>query len=235
MIPDTKWKSRVQENLLSLYLRLNGYFITGFIMHSAKRGQNLTEIDLLAVRFPYNTEPERQVGTDISLETSNDAIDLAICEVKSRGQQLQFNRTLLASPDRIAGVLRWAGVYQEQEIVELAPQVLKALSTDNQFSAEIPCIVGPRQTRIRGLLCCPELNSRRNNQPRFLTGATILGFISRCLCPTEQRSTCATRYDFSLWGPYEDIVRYIKSTDPEDFGTINDLYAYLDKQMRLTQ
>jgi hypothetical protein len=39
------------------------------------------------------------------LETSDQLIDLVICEVKSKGQKLQFNRALHISSDPIARVL----------------------------------------------------------------------------------------------------------------------------------
>jgi hypothetical protein len=224
---DAKWKSQVQERLLSLYLRLNGFFVTGFIVHSPIEGQNLAEIDLLAVRFPHNREPEREVEADPYLQTSNEVIDLVICEAKSSGKQLQFNQALLASPDRVACLLRWAGIYQEQEVLELAPRFLAALSPTNPPRNEVPCVVGPQQTRVRGLLCCPERDMRRDNQAWFLTGSAMLGFISRCLCPSAPRLTCATTYDFGLWGQHEGIVRYIKDRGPEKFGTVKDLYAYL--------
>ncbi|MEK6550160.1 MAG: hypothetical protein AABZ50_00790 [Pseudomonadota bacterium] len=228
---DTKWKSRAQEELLALYLRLNGFFVTGFIVHSPIHGQNATEVDLLAVRFPYNKEPERQVDPDVVLETSDQVIDLAICEVKSRGQQLQFNQALLASPDRVACVLRWAGIYNEGEIQGLASQVQAALSPSNPPKPIIPSVSGPRQTRVRGLLCSPERDTRRNNQAWFLQGSAILSYISRCLCPPVPRSTCATTYDFGSWGQYEGIVRYIKDRGPNNHGTVGELYAHLQKAL----
>ena len=77
---------------MSLYLRLNGFFVTGFIVHSPLHGQNRVELDALALRLPYNCEPERQIGPDPVLELSEKYTDLAICEVKSKGQQLQFNQ-----------------------------------------------------------------------------------------------------------------------------------------------
>ncbi len=228
---DAKWKSQVQEELLSLYLRLNGFFITGFIVHSPIHGQNVTEIDMLAVRFPYNKEPERQVQSDPLLETSDQLVDLVICEVKSSGQQLQFNRALVAAPDTIARLLRWAGMFQETEIAALAPQVQSALSPANPLKSDIPSVIGPRQKRIRGLLCSPERKDRRNNQAWFLTGSAMFDYISRCLCPPVPRSTCATTYDFGLWGAYEHTVRYFKERGQSETGDMKQLYEYLQKAL----
>ena len=224
---DAKKKSRVQEELLSLYLRLNGFFVTGFIVHSPIRGWNETEVDVLAVRFPYNREPERQVEPDPVLETSDQLIDLAICEVKGGSKQPHFNTPLLASSDCIASLLRWAGMYQESEIGTLASQVQAALSSTNPPRSAIPCVLGPRQTRVRGLLCCPDRDTRRNNQAWFLSGPAMLSYISRCLCPSVPRSTCATTYDFVLWGQFEGIVRHIKDRGSNNQGTMDDLYAKL--------
>ncbi|MHB8697736.1 MAG: hypothetical protein ACYC9J_06820 [Sulfuricaulis sp.] len=222
----------MQEELLALYLRLNGFFVTGFIVHSPIHGRTAAEVDLLAVRFPHNSEPERQLTPDTVLEPSDEVVDLTICEVKSKGQQLRFNEALLASPDRIAGVLRWAGLYDETEVQTLAPQVHSALLPTNLPTSTIPSIAGPRKTRVRGLLCSPERDTRRDNQPWFLPGSTLLSYISRCLCPPIPRSTCATTYDFGLWGQFEDIVRCIKDRGPNNHGTMRELYACLQKAQR---
>lgn len=224
---DAKLMSRTQEELLSLYLRLNGFFVTSFIVHSPIHGRNVTEVDVLAVRFPFSKEPERQVEPDPLLETSDKFVDLAICEVKSAGQQLQFNQALRMSPDSVACLLRWAGMHQEEEIQVLAPQVQTALSPSNPPKHTIPSVFGPRQTRVRGFLCSPERDTPRKNQAWFLPGSAMLQYISRCLCPAVARSTCATTYDFGLWGQYEGIVRYIKNRGPDNAGTIQELYEHL--------
>ena len=53
-------KSSVQEDLVALYLRLNRFFVTRFIVHSPVYDENRTEIDGLALRLPFNSEPERE-------------------------------------------------------------------------------------------------------------------------------------------------------------------------------
>ena len=57
--------SDLQELLAALYLRLNGYFPSGFIAHASVG--NLTEIDILAVRFPDHRELEREVEPCVHL------------------------------------------------------------------------------------------------------------------------------------------------------------------------
>ena len=49
-------RPHVQEALVHLYLRLNGYFVSGFIVHSSDHGKNKTQIDALAVRHSFNSE-----------------------------------------------------------------------------------------------------------------------------------------------------------------------------------
>jgi hypothetical protein len=46
-------KSEVQEHLSTLYLRLNGFFVSGFIVHAQPGAEqsNKTQLDALAIRF----------------------------------------------------------------------------------------------------------------------------------------------------------------------------------------
>src|ERR1035437_5096815 len=72
---------------------------SGFIVHSPVAWRNKTEIDVLAVRFPKNAEPERGVSAAEELVAADGVIDIVIGEVKSRGRQLQFNEALRQSCD----------------------------------------------------------------------------------------------------------------------------------------
>ncbi len=67
-------KSDLQEVLTALYLRLNGYLASGYIAHA--HVGNLTEIDIIAVRFPGHKEPEREVSPCKYLRPPSDRIDL---------------------------------------------------------------------------------------------------------------------------------------------------------------
>lgn len=224
-----KARTKCQESLLSLYLRLNGFFVTGFIVHSPIHGRNKTEVDALAVRFPYSAEPERQIDSDKLLDLSNTHVDLLICEVKSRAQKLHFNSALINSSETIAGVLRWAGLFLEAELPDLALRVQNVLMPCSPPCTEIPTIIGPRLTRVRGLICSPErISQRPNQQPWFLSGPAMLDYTWRCVSPQIQRSSCATTYDFGLWGDnYEQLVRYLKGRGSKGPGSIEDLYANL--------
>ncbi len=224
-----KQKSQIQENLLSLYLRLNGYFVTGFIVHSPDHGRVATEIDVLGVRFPYSREPERLVEPDALLNLSPSKIELVICEVKSQGKPLQFNQALLDSPERVASIIRWAGLYQEESIEKLALEVYESFKTESLRRDCPPTVDHQGNTRIRGLLCSPERLNRRDNQAWFISGEMQFNFIFQCLCPDNPRATCATRYDFGQWGEYENIVRYFKSRVGNNCGGINDLYEFYEQ------
>lgn len=223
---DHKKRSQLQENLLNLYLRLNGYFITSFIIHSPEWGKNRAEIDALAVRHPFNDEPERMIKPSLYLDVSTEYIDLLICEVKSKGQRLQFNKSLIETPDVLQSVLRWAGLFKEKEVICLTNKLLPKLQPTDKASQDIPFIIGPRNTRIRAILCSPERWEKRNNQPWFIPGSEVFNFAHACFCPEPTRKSCSTNYDFEAWGElYTPIVKFIK--DKGKVNSIKDLYEYL--------
>src|ERR1039458_9289476 len=76
-------KADVQEAMVTLYLRLNGYFTTGFIVHSPTPARVMTQLDILAVRLPHNAEPDRLIECAPALDTWKNGIDFIIGEVKS--------------------------------------------------------------------------------------------------------------------------------------------------------
>ncbi len=225
-----KQKSVIQENLLTLYLRLNGYFTSGHIVHSPEKGKNRTEIDNLAVRFPNNSEPEREILSSEYIKTSFQYIDLLICEVKSRGKQLRFNENLYKTSDSLIKVLRWAGMFKENDVLFIAKKLQSKLDPNNLKKDTMPEVIGPdySKTRIRGVLCSPERWEKRNNQSWFINGKEIFNFIYNCLRPSTERDKCSTQYDYTLWTPkLEPIVRYFKKQD--NVGMIDDLYNFIEK------
>lgn len=224
---DPRFRSRVQEDFVSLYLRLNGFFVSPFIVHSPVAGNNYTELDALALRMPFSSEPEREIGPDPILELSTMYTDLVLCEVKSRGQSLRFNDAFAKRPDAIGTVLKWSGLFEPSEIRELSHELQSILLPNKQLRIEPATILGPRGTRIRAMLFCPERNSRHNNQPWFLTGTEMMQYIWKCLCPRNQRAKCSTAYDFQVWRNLEPIVRYFKSCCIEEPGNIKSLYSFV--------
>jgi hypothetical protein len=225
-MPEKKKKSSLQENLLNLYLRLNGFFVTGFIVHSPVLGKNRTEIDALAIRHPHNREPERLIQPSPFLQVSTEYIDLLICEVKSRGQKLQFNDALRNTPHALESILRWAGLFHENEIPDLVNQLLPLLEPSAEAKQDVPRVIDPRKTRIRAILCSPERWLKRNNQSWFIPGSEIFNYAHTCFCPEKPRDPCSTRYDFKAWGEvYGPIVNFFKSNS--EIKSIKELYEHL--------
>jgi hypothetical protein len=216
-------RSDFQELLANLYLRLNGYFTSGFIVHAP--ASNLTEVDILAVRFPNNAEPEREVIVSRYLQIPEKQIDILICEVKGAKTQLQFNSALRSNQEAIEKVLRWAGMFAEEHLPYIAEEVKVALTpkeinTPDRF-IEIP-ITNYDDYLVRGILFALDRNEPNYNQPRFIHGQEILNFVHSCLFSKDRRPASDTRYDFGLWSIYEDIVRYFKNrTSP---GSMENVY-----------
>jgi hypothetical protein len=220
-------KGQVQEALVTLYLRLNGFFTSGFIVHSPTHGRNRTEVDIIAVRFPLNAEPARGVGTDEELGTSDAVLDFVIGEVKSHGQQLRFNEGLRCSREAVESLVQWCGYYTDGERPGVTDSVLKLLEPQ-VASQNAPTAMGPRSSRIRAILFSPERNARRQNQPWFVTGPTIFAYVWKCLRPGEPRPWCATTYDFGAWGrELQPIVEYFKNENRQEAGSLLDLCRHL--------
>lgn len=100
-----KERSQLQERLVKLYLRLNGYFSDGFIVHHDINSRISLE-DILGVRFPNHSESEREAGlcSRLQLNDSNN-IDILIGEVKSNGVSLRFNNTISTNIEVLRKIL----------------------------------------------------------------------------------------------------------------------------------
>jgi hypothetical protein len=216
-------RSNIQEALLQLYLRLNGYFVSGFIVHSPEHGKNVTQVDALAVRHPFNKEPGRVIGPSPFLNPKG--TDLLICEVKSRNQQLQFNEPLRESNDAIKDVLRWAGLFDDEETTRIAGELKTLLQPATSAPKAERGVQGAREVTVRPLLCSPERRGCRPNQPWFLCGGEIFSFIAKCLNPEIARESCSARYDTKLWGWLSPLVDYFKQRAVG--GEMPDLYRFL--------
>lgn len=223
-------RSKLQEDLVRLYLRLNGFFVSTFIVHSPNPGENYTEIDALAVRLPFSSEPEREIGPHDLLNLSTSHTELVLCEVKSNGRKLRFNPALVGRPSTVTTVLRWSGLFENSEIESLAKDVSDALLPKNQSPESPPTVFGPRGVRIRALLFSPERNNRYpETEPWYIEGPAIMDYIWQCLCPQALRPFCATNYDLHVWGSHEPIVRYFKERVAEDGpGNMRDLYTFAE-------
>lgn len=238
-------RSDIQEQLATLYLRLNGYFTSGFIVHAPRAEyndagelrRNRSELDVLAVRFPHNAEPEREVGPSPFLDVSSEFIDILICEVKGGTNKApQFNSGLRQNPNSVRSVLRWVGLYDDEQIVKLIPPVIKILATQNPNDHEsyreyIPSeeINRGLKTRIRAILFAPDRPPSQRGQTKFIHGEEMIDYIWLCLQPDKPRLNCETRYDFGLWSGHEQLVRFFKTTEHKP-AEIRNVYAALDVQ-----
>ncbi len=230
-MPSRVRESETQEALVHLYLRLNGYFVSSFIVHSPELGRNLTQIDALAVRHRFSVEPERLVARSPFLAQPKPATDLLICEVKSRGQPLQFNESFRESEDAIQAVLRWTGLFDGVDIPSLAGALKALLQPNTPRDHSQIGIDGPGGVTLRPLLCSPERSNSRSNQPWFIPGSEIFLYLGECLNPAEQRPSCSTRYDFNLWGTaLAPLVRYFKQQPPGNPGILQGLYQFLAQE-----
>lgn len=221
--------SDIQEALVTLYLRLNGYLSSSFIVHASQeegRQSLRTEIDILAVRFPYNEEPAREVQPSEYLGISNEFIDIIIAEVKSGGQRLQFN-SRLREFENLYSVLQWLGAFHSFEIDEIIHELMPQLQPRETNSPDsIIEVTKPFGRRIRAILFHVDRKAPTRNSPFFIGSSELMSFISNCLLPNEPREECQTRYDFTSWGPiYEPIIRYFKEN--QEIGTVEDVVSYV--------
>jgi hypothetical protein len=153
--------------------------------------------------------------------------DILICEVKGGEQSLGFNEGLRNDPRAVASMLRWIGLFDEKKLETLTEPVMALLSTQfpNDKDTFREYIVPDTDVRIRAMFFAPDREAPVDQrQSRYIYGNELLTYIWSCLRPPELRSECQTRYDFSLWGTYENIVRYFKEKAGQNPGTMQELY-----------
>ncbi|MCZ4221933.1 hypothetical protein [Pedobacter rhodius] len=235
-----KEKSTIQEQLATLYLRLNGYFTTGYIIHSDEKKIE-GELDILAVRFPLHNQYYTEHNSSKFLEISSN-IDIIIAEVKSKGQPLQFNHCLKQKEtlEPLQKLLRWTGVLADDKIDDIATELNSLVQTKENSQLQsfrstkfIETNFG--KIAIRPILFSPE-KININNADKFINWTEINDFVWLCLCPEDIREKCGTRYDFTAWGQsFNEIVRAYKDRQISQtkFETITELYKYIeDKRLK---
>lgn len=230
-------KSDFQELLATLYLRLNGYLTSGFIVHApegevndkGKPRKTRTELDILAVRFPCNAEPEREIGPSEFLQTSNERLDVLICEVKGGNEKLRFNPGLQENDDSIKSVLRWIGTFREEQIREILPSVREMLTSPQIHDARAFREVNYQEIRLRAVFFGPDRPEIvRRGQRRYISGQEMISYIWKCMRPDKVRPNCRTYYEFGLWGTSEQIVELFKNKKLLNPPTIEEIYGLLD-------
>jgi hypothetical protein len=220
-------KPEVHEALATLYLRLNGYFTTGLILHSPEWGQNRTELDCFAIRHPNHSQPEREVQSSEFLAIPKGEVNLIICEVKSSLKGLTFNEPLRTDPRALRALLRWAVVFDEPQIESVAERLQPLLKSDVTAEA-VRNGVREGLYRVRPLLCCPPVSEIDIADQWCLVGTEVFRFANKCFNPPNKRDSCSTRYNFEQWGyALRPLIEYFKNVGSGNTPNLDDLYSHL--------
>lgn len=119
------------EELVEWYLRLNGYFIIpNFILHPLMPcGSQRTEIDLLGVRFPYQSEVVcNSEGKRLKMENDeklidNRFLDCLIVSVKGIKSEVEINRKIKEFQNLKDVIKRFGFVGSEENIADVAKEL----------------------------------------------------------------------------------------------------------------
>lgn len=206
-------RNRLQEKLVGLYLRLNGFFQTGLIVHSGVHGNNSTEIDRMAVRFPYHRQEDRQIGFCQKLGDPGSVTELLVVEVKN-GRPV-FNSSLYEpsrDPEAIwEKILSWTGLFDGSEIESMTSNLIISLR-GNENGVYEPFQAGTAENQIHIRLILVSFEGTEDfEKAGGIIGKDIIDYIWECLCPEQRRATCSVTYPINNWGEeYEDLVDFFK-------------------------
>lgn len=221
----------LQEDLVKLFLRLNGYFTSGLIIHSPIRGRNQTEIDVVAIRFPFHNQEDRIVECSEFLQIPIDTIDIIIGEVKS--SKIIFNEALRENINSIEKLINWIGAFDSEEvsqIKEILYEEMKPKINNNSDSFKKIMFRGKSGNySIRPIIFSLDISQPKKDQERFINGQIILDFIWDCFRPDILRDSCSTVYSTNNWGySLQPIVDYFKCREKLSVGNINDFYNHFN-------
>jgi hypothetical protein len=224
-------RSDIQETLVSLYLRLNGYFLTGFIVH-ATYGTG-TEVDVLGTRFPHHQEPEREIECCTHLGIPK-CLDFIVGEVKGGLKNVNFNSGFREDRQAIGAVLHRFGAFRDTEIERvcdavpglLSPAALQRRTTFPSLEVEVSGEPSVQQGSLRFIPFAPEQSRPLEFARPYVFGDDMLSFVWKCFRPEQRRQRSGVRYNFDLWGSqFVQMVEYFKDRRRSAPGTIDDLYA----------
>lgn len=228
----------IQEILVALYLRLNGFYTSGHILHADLETPAIREkgdIDVFAVRLPFSSEPETGVLPSEYLGITNGVMEILIGEVKSGREPIQFNDTL-RDPSNLVRVLRRAGFTNSEKTLEILAHTLTermAPQPINNPENRIKEFLQPEgdilyPTHIRPVIFHLGYRLPRRNQAWFVGYEEIMSDIWKRLRKEYQPNTCQREYDIHLWGPvYDAIASYFKDTKRNEPGTSAELVRTL--------
>lgn len=217
----------LQEKLVRLYLRLNGYFLTSFIAHSPDYGKNATEVDCIGVRFPFHSQSEREMGSSKFLQIPEKTVDVIICEVKGGSVPVSFNRALRSNKMQcIRKIIDWIGIVNDKDAQKISKSVHKLLCRPEEGAEPRFKEVRIKCFSIRLILFAMDRSASPGNRAKYIHGQEVVDYIWRCLRPETPRAQCSTKYNYEGWGELADLVKYFKEKDDDGAGTVNDIYDY---------
>jgi hypothetical protein len=199
-------KSRLQEKLVALYLRLNGYFTSGLIIHSSQDYNIDGEIDIVGVRFCNHRQEDRLIECSEYLCIPKDSkIDIIIGEVKGQDTKLQFNKSIRENDDRRYKLLTWLGFLEDKDIEKINEELnLRVQTKEINSSEKFERIDYPYENgtiSIRPMLFAPDQPAPRINQVKFVSGQEMIDFCWECFIPENRRDPCETNYrSLDAWG-----------------------------------
>jgi len=217
--------SALQEKLARLYLRLNGYFLSGQVVHASMH--IATELDVLGVRFPFHRQPEREILSSEYLQIPADKVDVIIGEVKGRSAAVQFNAALRENKtESVEKLVNWFGMFDANDAIEVSRDLVALLKTSNTNSPENFKQLIKNEFSIRPILFAIDRPAPTKNHVKYVHGQEILDYIWKCLRPDESRIDCSVTYNYEAWGEeFADLVKYFKGKTG-GVGTAGDLYEY---------
>lgn len=234
------FSDRLAEELVLLYLRLNGYLVLGgYLLHRPlDEGVGLrTEIDALAVRFPYQREPLH--GVPLSEHTNDpllvlpaDAglVDFVLAEVKTGRRQPRFNKPLVAddaeAQRNLEDLLSMLGCLSDRgKLADVATSILERLR-NTRDGQPVAYDLKERETRIRFLLFW-EPSGDRTSDRHFISLWHVLEFVEG---RTRPGLVCG---EYSRWAAkWRGLQRHIlEALDearvagrlPHDLGSLSNI------------
>ena len=148
VMPDERLKRQVRpkiniEKVAYWFFRLNGCLtIVNFVVHPDFGGGQRTEVDILAVRFPYRCEliTSGEPMRDHEVFKSSDLIDIVIAEVKS--SRCEINGPWRNKPaENMHRVLYAIGAFKKDDVPKVAESLYnKEYYQDDNFRVRIIAI-----------------------------------------------------------------------------------------------
>lgn len=171
-INDTKILSLNSEDLAYWYFRLNGFLtIQNFVVHPNSGSAQRTEIDLIAVRFPYRKElPENEnpMQDDERLNLKPDKIRIIFAEIKAN-RRCNINHAW-TNPDKknMNQTLSAIGAFDQETLVSVSNELYQQRYYEGKNFVVSLCCLGKETNK--------NIRSKFPNVPQ-LTWNDVLSFI----------------------------------------------------------